>query len=126
MDHVFSVAADDGLPGALTDLPAADRCRRRRTRPGGSLLAAAQRPVIMAGTNVWWGHAEAALLRLAEQRRIPVLMNGMARGAVPADHPLAFSRARSKALGEADVALVVGVPMDFRLGFGGVFGPIRS
>jgi acetolactate synthase I/II/III large subunit len=50
-------------------------------------------------------------------------MNGMARGTVPADHPLAFSRARSKALGEADVAVVVGVPMDFRLGFGGVFGP---
>ncbi|MFZ3306477.1 MAG: acetolactate synthase, partial [Mycobacterium sp.] len=87
-----------------------------------SLLAAAQRPVIMAGTNVWWGHAEAALLRLAEQRRIPVLMNGMARGVVPADHPLAFSRARSKALGQADVAVVVGVPMDFRLGFGAVFG----
>jgi acetolactate synthase I/II/III large subunit len=42
---------------------------------------------------------------------------------VPADHPLAFSRARAKALGEADVALVVGVPMDFRLGFGKVFGP---
>ena len=76
----------------------------------------------MAGTNVWWGHAEAALLRLAEQRRIPVLMNGMARGTVPADHPLAFSRARSKALGQADVAVVVGVPMDFRLGFGAVFG----
>ena len=86
------------------------------------LLAKAQRPVIMAGTNVWWGHGETALLRLAEQLRIPVLMNGMARGVVPADHALAFSRARSKALKEADVALVVGVPMDFRLGFGGVFG----
>jgi acetolactate synthase-1/2/3 large subunit len=49
-------------------------------------------------------------------------MNGMARGTVPADHPLAFSRARSKALGEADVAVVLGVPMDFRLGFGKVFG----
>jgi acetolactate synthase I/II/III large subunit len=122
MDHVFSVAADDGAPGALTtaaapSLPDGDALDR-----AVSLLAAAQRPVIMAGTNVWWGHAEAALLRLAEQRRIPVLMNGMARGAVPADHPLAFSRARSKALGQADVAVVVGVPMDFRLGFGAVFG----
>ena len=76
----------------------------------------------MAGTNVWWGHAETALLNLAEALRIPVLMNGMARGTVAADHDLAFSRARSKALGEADVAVVVGVPMDFRLGFGGVFG----
>jgi acetolactate synthase-1/2/3 large subunit len=122
MDHVFSVAADAGQPGALAAagapaLPDGDALDR-----AVGLLAAAKRPVIMAGTNVWWGHAEAALLRLAEQRRIPVLMNGMARGTVPADHPLAFSRARSKALGQADVAVVVGVPMDFRLGFGKVFG----
>jgi acetolactate synthase I/II/III large subunit len=123
MDHVFSVADDDGRPGALTDLAAPPPADGDALDRAAGLLAAAQRPVIMAGTNVWWGHAEVALLSLAEQRRTPVLMNGMARGAVPADHPLAFSRARSKALGQADVALVVGVPMDFRLGFGGVFGP---
>ncbi|MFZ3302739.1 MAG: acetolactate synthase [Mycobacterium sp.] len=123
MDHAFSVAADTGQPGALTTSPAPSLPDGDALDRAVSLLAAAQRPVIMAGTNVWWGHAEAALLRLAEERRIPVLMNGMARGTVPADHPLAFSRARSKALGEADVAVVIGVPMDFRLGFGGVFGP---
>jgi thiamine pyrophosphate-dependent acetolactate synthase large subunit-like protein len=123
MDHVFSVADDDGRPGALTNLAAPPPADGDALDRAAALLAAAQRPVIMAGTNVWWGHAEAALLSLAEQRRIPVLMNGMARGTVPADHPLAFSRARSKALAEADVAVVVGVPMDFRLGFGGVFGP---
>ena len=123
MDHIFSVAADDGSPGALTELPAPALADGDALERAAGLLAAARRPVIMAGTNVWWGHAEAALLRLAEEQRIPVLMNGMARGTVPADHPLAFSRARSKALAEADVAIVVGVPMDFRLGFGGVFGP---
>src|SRR5690606_33952417 len=48
--------------------------------------------------------------------------NGQARGCVPADHELAFSRARSTALKGADVAIVVGVPMDFRLGFGAAFG----
>ncbi|HXO79788.1 MAG TPA: acetolactate synthase [Mycobacterium sp.] len=123
MDHVFSVAADTGLPGVLTTSPEPSLPDGDAVERAVGLLGAAQRPVIMAGTNVWWGHAEAALLRLAEERRIPVLMNGMARGTVPADHPLAFSRARSKALGEADVAVVIGVPMDFRLGFGGVFGP---
>jgi acetolactate synthase-1/2/3 large subunit len=122
MDHVFSVAIDAGQPGALSashppSLPDGEALDR-----AVGLVVAAKRPVLMAGTNVWWGHAETALLRLAEQRRIPVLMNGMARGVVPADHPLAFSRARSKALGQADVAVVVGVPMDFRLGFGAVFG----
>lgn len=122
MDHVFSEAPDDARPGALTDLPAPAPADGDTLDRAVGLLDAARRPVIMAGTNVWWGHAEAALLQLAEQRRIPVLMNGMARGMVPADHPFAFSRTRSKALGEADVAIVVGVPMDFRLGFGGVFG----
>jgi acetolactate synthase-1/2/3 large subunit len=123
MDHVFAVSEDDGRPGALSVPPPAQAADGDALDRAVSLLAAAQRPVIMAGTNVWWGHGEAALLRLAEHRRIPVLMNGMARGVVPADHPLAFSRARAKALAEADVAVVVGVPMDFRLGFGKVFGP---
>ena len=88
----------------------------------GELLATAERPVIMAGTDLYWGHGEQTLLELAETLRIPVFLNGLARGCVPADHELFFSRARSQALKGADVALVVGVPMDFRLGFGGSFG----
>jgi acetolactate synthase-1/2/3 large subunit len=122
LDHVFGAAHDDAAPGALTDLPAAPRPDGNALDIAAALLAAAERPVVMAGTNVWWGRGETELLRLAETLRIPVLMNGMARGTVPADHELAFSRARSKALGEADVAVVIGAPMDFRLGFGAVFG----
>ena len=48
----------------------------------------------MAGTNLYWGHGEDALRALAEARGIPVFLNGLARGCVPADHELAFSRAR--------------------------------
>src|SRR5207245_9288939 len=88
----------------------------------GELLRGAERPVIMAGTDLYWAFAEEALLELAQTLRIPVFLNGLARGCVPADHELFFSRARSHALKGADVALVVGVPMDFRLGFGGAFG----
>ncbi|MEE2855510.1 MAG: acetolactate synthase [Actinomycetota bacterium] len=122
MDHAFSMSDDDGRPGVLVDLPPGPAPDGDSLSRAAALLSGAKRPVIMAGTNVWWGRGEAALLRLAEELQIPVLMNGMARGAVPADHPLAFSRVRGKALGEADVALIVGVPMDFRLGFGAVFG----
>lgn len=123
MDHVFGEAVDPAGPGALTTLPAAPHADADLLDRAVALLAGAQRPVIMAGTNVWWGHAEHELLHLAERLRIPVLANGMARGIVGADRDLAFSRARSAALSQADVALVIGVPMDFRLGFGGVFGP---
>jgi acetolactate synthase I/II/III large subunit len=86
------------------------------------LLRGAERPAIMAGTGLYWGHGEDALRRLCEELRIPVFLNGLARGCVPADHECFFSRARSAGLKGADVALVIGVPMDFRLGFGGSFG----
>ena len=45
----------------------------------------------MAGSDLYWGHAEVALRALAERCGIPVFFNGLARGCLPADHPLAFS-----------------------------------
>jgi acetolactate synthase I/II/III large subunit len=122
LDHVFSEAPDDGEPVALPSgegggEPDPDQLERALT-----LLAEAERPVVMAGSDLWWGHGEVALLELVEALGVPVFLNGLARGCVPADHRLAFSRVRSAALKGADVALVVGVPMDFRLGFGGAFG----
>ncbi len=87
-----------------------------------ALLAGAERPAIMAGTGLYWARGEEELLALAEALGIPVFLNGMGRGCVPADHELCFSRTRGKGLKEADVALVVGVPLDFRLAFGGSFG----
>jgi acetolactate synthase-1/2/3 large subunit len=84
-------------------------------------LRDAQRPVIMAGTDLYWGRGETALQALAEAHGIPVFLNGLGRGCLPADHRLAFSRARREALGGADAAIVIGVPLDFRLGFGAVF-----
>ena len=93
-----------------------------RVEEAAALLAGAERPAIMAGTGLYWGRGEEELRALAEKIGIPVFLNGLGRGCLPADHDLAFSRARSTALQGADVALVVGVPMDFRLGFGGSFG----
>jgi acetolactate synthase-1/2/3 large subunit len=100
------------LPGAPSDA----------TEQVASLLAASERPVVMAGSDLYWGHGEQALRELSERLGIPVFLNGLARGCLPADHPNFFSRARSAGLKGADVALVIGVPMDFRLGFGGSFG----
>jgi acetolactate synthase-1/2/3 large subunit len=123
MDQVFmesSVNADANawLPDP-TGLPSADGDALDRA---AELLRSAERPVVMAGTGLYWAHGEHALRALCEELQIPVFLNGLARGCVPADHPMFFSRARGNGLKGADVALVVGVPMDFRLGFGGSFG----
>jgi acetolactate synthase-1/2/3 large subunit len=120
MDYVFQHAAEPEdhrpLPQPWTG-PAAEGVERAAV-----LLRDAERPVIMAGTGLYWGRGEEQLLALAEELRVPVFLNGLARGCVPADHELFFSRARGDALKGADVALVIGVPMDFRLGFGAAFG----
>ena len=120
LDHVFMEAEEGELapPRPPEQAPAAEDAVAR----AGELLATAERPVIMAGTDLYWGRGEQALVELAEAIRIPTFLNGLARGCLPADHELFFSRARSKGLKEADVALVIGVPMDFRLGFGAAFG----
>ncbi|GAB2917361.1 acetolactate synthase [Micromonospora polyrhachis] len=82
------------------------------------LIAAAQRPVIVAGSDVYAGDAVTALRAAAEALGVPVFTNGMGRGALPPEHPLAFAKSRRTALKGADVIVVVGTPLDFRLSFG--------
>jgi thiamine pyrophosphate-dependent acetolactate synthase large subunit-like protein len=125
LDYVFMEAAEpDGLADLAEGLPPALTARAdgAAIERAVGLLREAERPVVMAGTDLYWGHGERALVELIEALGMPVFANGLARGCVPADHELFFSRARSHALQGADVALVIGVPMDFRLGFGGSFG----
>jgi acetolactate synthase-1/2/3 large subunit len=123
LDYVFSEAPEQGVGVEPTNADAsASRASASAIERAGELLREVERPVIMAGSDLYWGHGERALLELAETLRIPVFLNGLARGCVPADHELFFSRARSQGLKGADVALVIGVPMDFRLAFGAAFG----
>jgi acetolactate synthase-1/2/3 large subunit len=122
LDLVFSEAEEPEAGAALPDPAAGPEPDGDDLARAIALLRDAERPVVMAGSNLYWGHGEGALRALAEELEIPVFLNGLARGCVPADHELSFSRARSTALQGADVALVVGVPMDFRLGFGQAFG----
>lgn len=121
MDHVFSEAEEPPSAATLATPHLGRGAAGDAIERAGALLAQAERPVVMAGTNLYWGHGEAALRQLAEELRVPVFLNGLARGCLPADHELFFSRARRDALKGADVALVIGVPMDFRLNFGEAF-----
>ena len=86
-----------------------------------SLLAAASRPVLILGTDVWADGAEVAALRFVEDLGVPAITNGMGRGIVPGGHRLLVTKARGRALNGADLVVVVGTPLDFRLGYG-VFG----
>jgi acetolactate synthase I/II/III large subunit len=82
------------------------------------LLAQASRPVLVLGSDVWLDGADGAARLTAEELALPVIANGQGRGILPAGHELLVSRARSVALGEADLVIVVGTPLDFRLAYG--------
>jgi acetolactate synthase-1/2/3 large subunit len=113
LDVVFSEAEPEiPDPLALSAEPADGAGRVAK------MLSEAERPAIMAGSNLYWAYAESELRALAEALGIPVFLNGLGRGCLPPDHELYFSRARGAGLKGCDVALVIGVPLDFRLGFG--------
>jgi acetolactate synthase I/II/III large subunit len=83
-----------------------------------ALLATARRPVLVLGSDVWLGQAETAARAAAQELSLPVVANGQGRGILPAGHELLVTRARSTAFGQADLVIVVGTPLDFRLGYG--------
>jgi len=92
--------------------------------PVAALLRDARQPVLVLGSDVWLAGAEVAARHAAETLRLPVITNGQARGVLPGGHELLVSRARKLAFREADLVVVVGVPLDFRLGYG-TFGSAR-
>jgi acetolactate synthase-1/2/3 large subunit len=91
-----------------------------------ALLRAAERPVLIAGSGVWWAHAEEALRRFVEQTQIPLYTIALGRGTVSDSHPLAMGYADPAlnyavhtAFREADLFLIVGKRIDYRLAMGG-------
>jgi acetolactate synthase-1/2/3 large subunit len=88
------------------------------------LLAAAERPVMVLGSQVTQPPAELDSLRWAiASLGVPVFLSGMARGLLGASHPLLFRHRRNTALREADVVVLAGVPCDFRLDYGRAIHP---
>ena len=83
-----------------------------------ALLAGASKPLVMAGTSLKWSEGGRQLVDFVEATGIPCYTNGMARGLIPMDHPLFFNRTRATALRDADVVVLAGTVLDFRMKFG--------
>jgi len=83
-----------------------------------ALLAKAERPIVIAGSGVWWSDGAAALQAFVEVTGIPFYTTPISRGLIAEDHELAFLNARSKAFTEADVVLAVGTRFNWVIQFG--------
>jgi acetolactate synthase-1/2/3 large subunit len=82
------------------------------------LIKSAQRPVALVGSQLRWSPRREAYPKFAQTFGMPIYVNGLGRGSLPPDNPHFFSQTRKDALKEADVVLIFGTPLDFRLGYG--------
>jgi acetolactate synthase I/II/III large subunit len=100
---------------------------RTTARPAGDpafidaavlLIAAAARPLLVLGSQWRWSSRREGLGEFLAAAPMPTFANGMARGALPRQHPCRFTFCRKEALKEADLVVIFGTPLDFRLGYG--------
>ena len=120
MDVLHAPVELDAVPSpSFRDYRVAGTAPQTHLDQAATILAGAQRPMVMAGTSLKWSEGAAALQRFVEALAIPCFTNGMARGLLAMDHPQFFNRTRKRALADADVVVLAGTPLDFRMRFGG-------
>ena len=82
------------------------------------VLADAQRPLIILGKGAAYAQADADIRTFIERTGIPFLPMSMAKGLVPDDHLQSAAAARSFALAQADVVMLIGARLNWLLDHG--------
>src|SRR5258705_6949455 len=82
------------------------------------VLAKAERPLIILGKGAAYAQADADIRAFVEKTGIPFLPMSMAKGLLPDDHPQSAAAARSYALAQADVVMLIGARLNWLLGHG--------
>ena len=119
MDVLHAPIDVDSVPmPAFRDYRVASAAPAERIDAALELLRGARTPMLMAGTALKWSEGGPALRRFAEATGIPVFTNGMGRGQLPMSHPQFFNRTRKDALAGADLVVLAGTPLDFRMKYG--------
>jgi oxalyl-CoA decarboxylase len=82
------------------------------------LLAAAKHPLIVLGKGAAYAQADKDIQSFIETTGIPFLPMSMAKGLLPDDHPQSAAAARSFAIGQADVVMLIGARLNWLLSHG--------
>jgi oxalyl-CoA decarboxylase len=116
-------ATCDAEAGARSLVPVVDAAPRQipaseSVRRALDLLAKAERPLILLGKGAAYAQADADIRTFIETTGIPFLPMSMAKGLLPDDHPQSVAAARSYALAQADVVVLIGARLNWLLGHG--------
>ena len=98
---------------APRQIPAQDAVQRAL-----ELLRSAKRPLIVLGKGAAYAQADADIRALVEKTGIPYLPMSMAKGLLPDTHEQSAAAARSYALPQADVVMLIGARLNWLLSHG--------
>jgi len=98
---------------APSQIPAPENISRALT-----LLASAKRPLIILGKGAAYAQADKDIRSFIETTGIPFLPMSMAKGLLPDNHPQSAATARSFAIGQADVVMLIGARLNWLLSHG--------
>jgi oxalyl-CoA decarboxylase len=82
------------------------------------VLKGAERPLIILGKGAAYAQADEAIRAFVEQSGIPYLPMSMAKGLLPDTHQQSAGAARSLALKESDVVMLIGARLNWLLSHG--------
>ena len=81
-------------------------------------LESAERPLVIVGKGMAWARAEDEVRAFIERTQLPFLASPLGKGVLADDHPLSVGAARSTALREADLVLLLGARLNWIMHFG--------
>jgi len=98
-------------------LPSMDLVKKAVELIGGS-----QRPLLVAGTGVYYAHAQEAMIKFSEVTGIPIVTPIWDRGSVDRPHPnfmgvIGAASGEPRLLADADLIIMAGARVDYRVGF---------
>jgi 2-hydroxyacyl-CoA lyase 1 len=83
-----------------------------------TLLKVAKAPLVVIGKGAAYARAEGHINELVTRHNLPFLPTPMGKGVIPDDHPLSATAARSAALKNADVVVLLGARLNWILHYG--------
>jgi len=82
------------------------------------VMRSAERPLVIVGKGMAYARAEDEVRKFIERTKVPFLASPMGKGVMPDSHPLSVGAARSHALQNADVVLLMGARLNWIMHFG--------
>jgi acetolactate synthase-1/2/3 large subunit len=121
-EDIFDTPLQQVKPHRVLEIPIMGGVDSQSIRECISLLQGAKRPLLIAGTTLFYADASATLLDFCEKASIPITVPIWDRGVIEGAHPnfvgvVGAASGQPSLLSDVDVIMVAGAWVDYRIGY---------